>query len=152
MGPNRFGRILGVSARVAADKVRERSAQSSSAPAHQASSARPSSPATARPAAQRAAIASAAAYADGSRRLARGAGRFGAAIWRPFAHATGVLTLQITGVFFALFTLFFTGHAWQVYKTAGRHDSHFLVYTALAVLFLWFAVSSFWRASRRGKQ
>ncbi len=63
-------------------------------------------------------------YAEGSRRVARGAGRFGSALVRPFAHATGVLALQITGVFFALFTVFFTVHAWQAFKAIGAHDRH----------------------------
>ena len=90
-----------------------------------------------------------ATYAQGGRRLARGAGRFGATLVRPFAHATGVLTLEITGVFFALFTLFFVEHAWQVYTKARWRDGHFAIYAALAALFAWFAVSSFWRAKRK---
>jgi hypothetical protein len=68
---------------------------------------------------------------------------------KPFAHATGVLTLEITGVFFAMFTLFFVSHAWQVYKKASWRDGHFAVYAVLAVLFAWFAVTSFWRARRK---
>jgi hypothetical protein len=91
-------------------------------------------------------------YGEGGRRLARGAGRFGSALVRPFAHATGVLTLQITGVFFALFTVFFTLHAWQVFKAAGVHDRHVLVYAAFAVLFAWFTMTSFWRARVKQKR
>jgi hypothetical protein len=91
-------------------------------------------------------------YVAGSRRLARGAGRFGASIWRPFAHASGVLWLQITGVFFGLFTLFFVVHASQVYRVAGWQDRHEIVYCILAILFGWFAVSSFWRAHRKQKK
>lgn len=68
---------------------------------------------------------------------------------KPFAHATGVLTLEITGVFFALFTLFFVEHAWLAYKGPGWRDAHFAVYAALATLFAWFAMSSFWRARRK---
>lgn len=106
--------------------------------------------ARARPAASAtAALPARANYAEGGRRLARGAGRFGASLWRPFAHATGVLTLEISGVFFALFTLFFVSHAWQIYKLEGWRDRHFAVYVGLGALFAWFAVSSFWRARRK---
>jgi hypothetical protein len=71
---------------------------------------------------------------------------------RPFAHATGVLALQITGVFFALFTVFFTVHAWQAFKATGAHDRHVLVYVVAALLFAWFTVTSFWRARTRQKR
>lgn len=84
--------------------------------------------------------------------MARGAGRFGAALVRPFAHATGVLWNQIVGVFFALFAIFFTEHAWILHKSAGLRDRHLIVYIVLALLFAWFAVSSFWRARRRQRR
>ena len=73
-------------------------------------------------------------------------------MWRPFAHASGVLWLQVTGVFFAMFTLFFVVHASQLYKVAGWHDRHVIAYGAFAVLFAWFAVTSFWRAHKRQKK
>jgi hypothetical protein len=90
--------------------------------------------------------------AEGGRRFARGASRFSASLWRPFAHATGILGLQITGVFFALFTMIFAVHSWQLWKSAGLRDHHLPLYAAFAVLFAWFAVSSFWRASRKQKR
>jgi hypothetical protein len=154
MGANRFGRVLGVSARIAAEKLREKAAQTAAPQPRPAASPPPvPRPATvpARSASSGAPPpnASAAEYVAGSRRLARGAGRFGASIWRPFAHASGVLWLQITGVFFGMFTLFFVVHASQVYRSAGWHDRHVIAYCILAILFGWFAVSSFWRAARR---
>lgn len=115
----------------------QRSAASSQAAATSASSGTPSRKAN---------------YGEGGRRLARGAGRFGSALVRPFAHATGVLTLQITGVFFALFTVFFALHTWQVLKSAGAHDRHVLVYATFAVLFAWFTITSFWRARVKQKR
>ncbi|MGA8908594.1 MAG: hypothetical protein WB524_13320, partial [Acidobacteriaceae bacterium] len=76
---------------------------------------------------------------------------FSSSLLRPFAHATGLLILQITGVFFALFTFVFAVHSWQLYRTAGWRDHHLPMYLAFAVLFAWFAISSFWRANRRQK-
>lgn len=146
MEPNRFGRVLGVGARVAAEKLKERAAQgarpANAEPARLAGQGpvRIANQGQARPVEM---------AAEGGRRLARGAGRFGASLWRPFAHATGVLTLEITGVFFVLFTIFFAAHSWQIYKAGGWHDRHLVVYGGFGVLFAWFAVSSFWRARRK---
>lgn len=149
MEPNRFGRVLGVGARIAAEKLRERTAQRSPSAARSVPASQPAPAASGRPAARPSTASSTQGYAEGGRRLARGAGRFGGALWRPFAHATGVLSLQITGVFFAIFTLFFTIHAWQIFKTAGLRDSHFIVYAVCAMVFAWFTVTSFWRARRK---
>ena len=151
MQPNRLGRILGISARVAADKLRERTTQAT-AQAQRLASTSPAPARTAPPTTSVPTLPASASLAEGSRRLARGAGRFGASMWRPFVHAAGVLTLQITGVLFALFTLFFIVHFWQIYKAAGWRDHHLPLYAAFAVLFAWFAVSSFWRASRKQKR
>ncbi|MFP5229784.1 MAG: hypothetical protein ACLGXA_19395, partial [Acidobacteriota bacterium] len=97
-------------------------------------------------------VPSSAAMADGGRRLARGAGRFGASLWKPFAHATSILTLQITGLLFAFFALGFGAKCWQLYKTSGWTDRHLALYLIFAALFAWFAVTSFWRAARKGKR
>jgi hypothetical protein len=156
MQPNRLGRILGIGTRIAAEKIRDRAAQAGQA-----------APAPNRPAVEvgappmlvgRKALGVAAqilnprpeaAIADGGRRLARGAGRFGGAMLQPVARAGGILTLQISGVFFALFALFFLSHTWQTWRAAGWHDRHTEVYAALTLLFGWFTVSSFWRAKRK---
>ncbi len=168
MEPNRLGRIIGVGARVAADKLRERTAQASAA-AQQAAPAMPGpqgpsaiprpepppsrtttstapSPEPSRPAPKLA------AHADGARRFAQGAGRFTSTLVRPFAHATGILILQITGLFFAFFAVGFSFYSFKLYKVAGWRDHHLPLYAAFAVLFAWFAVSSFWRASRKQKR
>jgi hypothetical protein len=96
--------------------------------------------------------ASSAALAEGSRRFARGAGRFISSLWKPFAHATGLLGLQITGLLFAFFALGFGAKCWQLYRDAGWRDHYLPMYVAFAALFIWFAVSSFWRASRKQKR
>lgn len=154
MEPNRIGRILGIGTRVAADKLRERTSQATAgaSPAAPAPGALPAASAPKRTASTPARAPSAAALADGGRRFARGAGRFSASLWRPFAHATGVLTLQITGVFFALFALVFGAHCWQLYKASRWSDHHLPMYGIFGVLFAWFAVSSFWRANRKQKR
>jgi hypothetical protein len=146
MEPNRLGRVLGAGTRIAADKLRERAAQAMANPpttsSTEATAASPRIPSAPK----------AASYAEGAGRLARGAGRFGASMWRPFAHATGVLWLQVTGVFFSMFTLFFVVHASQLYRAAGWHNRRVIAYAAFALLFAWFAVTSFWRAQRRQKK
>lgn len=146
MRPNRWGRVLGVSTRLAADKLREKAAQAAAAPSGTSTPTAAAAPTRVQ------SPPKAASYAEGAGRLARGAGRFGASMWRPFAHATGVLWLEVTGVFFGMFTLFFVVHASQLYKIAGWHDRHVLAYGAFALLFAWFAVTSFWRAHRRQKK
>jgi hypothetical protein len=166
MQPNRLGRILGIGARVAADELRKRTAQAASAPSNPAPRPSPSAP-TPRPSTASAPSSAAskpspapyqpsvppsASIATGSRRIARGAGRFGASLWHPFAHASGILWLQITGLFFAFFAVGFALHSWQLYRSAGWRDHHLALYIVFGVLFLWFAVSSFWRANRKQKR
>lgn len=143
MQPNRLGRVLGISARIAAEKFRESKARmdAAAAQAHSSASQAPPRAQASRP--------DPAVYAQRSRRVAREAGRVGAAFLRPFAHATGILWYQIAGVFFALFTLFFFAHAWQAWRMAGTHDRRFVLYAGVGLLFAWFAISSFWRAKKR---
>ena len=92
-----------------------------------------------------------------SRRVAtakRGAKAFGQALLGPFTHAGGVLWLEITGLFFALFALFFVQSVYRV-RTAwrqGPEHTHLLLYCALAFVFAWFSVSSFARAYRKSKR
>ncbi len=72
----------------------------------------------------------------------------------PLTHTGGVLWLEITGLFFALFAAFF---AQNVYKfrhdyAGGPEHTHFLVYAALAILFAWFTVTSFYKARQKEKR
>src|SRR5580698_843436 len=135
MEPNRLGRALGIGARVAAKKLRDGTAGAVAA-VQRSNAAQPAPTATTPPKPVEPATPSAPSMAEGS---------------RPLAHATGILTLQITGSFFAIFTLVFAVHSWQLYKSAGWHDHHLPLYAAFAVLFAWFTVSSFWRANRKQK-
>jgi hypothetical protein len=84
----------------------------------------------------------------------RGAKRFGESVWGPFAHAGSVLWLEISGVFFGIFSLFFIQSAYRLraaWQSGPQHD-RFLVYAAVAIIFLYFSGSSFYRAYRRQKR
>lgn len=90
--------------------------------------------------------------------IARGGRRFGEAMWGPFARASGVLWLEVTGVFFGLIALFGLQGMWT-HRTAWRQTAedhaahqHLLLETAVAVAFGYFCISSFLRASRRGRR
>jgi hypothetical protein len=131
MKPERVGRTFGAGVRIASGMLRERVARST-----QAQAPKPGTP----------------AIAERGKGLARGAKTFGRSIWSPFAHASSVLWLEITGLFFALFGLFF---AQDVYKLrggwrGGPAHSHFLISAVLMLVFFYFCASSF--ASARAKQ
>ena len=169
----RFGRALGVGARAAAKTlvtaVDAAKAPNPSAPAtkpaqngtrtsapvrteQRAQTAQPSSTRVAQQAARKATQAR-----QTGQGLVRGSKRFGEAVWTPFVKLSGVLGLELAGVFFGVFALFGAGWAWKLrgdwHETAANHDAHvrFLVCAAMAVVFGYFLVSSFVRASRRSR-
>lgn len=92
------------------------------------------------------------------RRLKEGSRRFGQAAWGPVAKLSGVLWLELTGVFFGIFAVFAGSAAWKgraaLRETAGNHDAHarLLISMAMAMLFGYFCVSSFVKANRRGRR
>jgi hypothetical protein len=94
------------------------------------------------------------AAARGAKAARAGGKRFGEAVWGPFTRAGHVLWLEVTGVFFGLFALFFLSEAWRL--RAGLHggvqQSHFWMFVAMGVVFVYFCVSSFLRARKRGKR
>ncbi len=69
-------------------------------------------------------------YAGRGKAVAKGTRKFGEAVWKPFAHASSVLWLEVTGLFFGIFTLFFgmntykLRHEWSI----GPDHQRFLVY------------------------
>ena len=89
------------------------------------------------------------------RGVRRGARQFGQAFWARFARLSGVLWLEVTGVFFGLFALFAVGAIWRLrgawHSTAANEGSHKSLLGAMAMLgvFGYFCVSSFVRARRR---
>jgi hypothetical protein len=75
----------------------------------------------------------------------------------PFARAGRALWLEIAGLFFALFALFFAQNVYRLrsdYAHGSEHE-HFVIYCVLLVIFAYFSASSFVRArrvSRLGKR
>jgi hypothetical protein len=147
MEPKKVGRTLGIGLRVASNMVRER-VERASAPVPPSSTAGNGSPRTTAPASSSVPIGRRVATAK------RGAKAFGQALLGPFTHAGGVLWLEITGLFFALFALFFVQSIYRV-RTAwrtGPEHTHLLLYVAMAFIFAWFSVSSFTRAYRKSRR
>ncbi len=149
MEPKKVGRTLGIGVRVASNMLRERVQRAAaSAPA-------PSTTGNGRPAAAPA-FTSGRSIPASSRVAAakRGAKAFGQALLGPFTHAGGVLWLEITGLFFALFALFFVQSIYRVHTAwrQGPEHTHLLLYCAMAFVFGWFSVSSFARAYRKSKR
>ena len=156
----RFGRALGVGARAAAKTlVTAVDAATSPNPSGTTAGAQPKS--AARPDAATVAtqqVAKAAAQAlQTTEGLARGSKQLGDSVWRPFVKLSGVLWLEFTGVFFGIFAAFAASGAWKLWgdlhETATNHDTHMhlLLAAGMAVLFGYFCVSSFVKASRKGR-
>ncbi|MGA9718083.1 MAG: hypothetical protein WBQ79_07355 [Acidobacteriaceae bacterium] len=151
MEPNRFGRKLGIGVRVASRMVKERAAQANNQPAAAQTTTPPPPPRPSTPPPTRPPIKN---YAEPARRVGVGTRRFGQAFFGPLKHISGTLWLEITGLFFALFAVFFGQNAWRTRASAlhGAEHAHFLLYAVVTLVFLYFCVSSFVKASRRGKR
>jgi hypothetical protein len=168
----RFGRVLGIGTRLAAKTVAS-AIDAAKAPnpaggTTQAAAASPSSAlkervAPVQPAAQtpraRVQVREAANIASKTGRgLKEGGRRFGEAVWGPFARLSGVLWLEFTGVFFGLFAVTAGAGAWKLWNgwhgVSATHDPRgaFFVAVGMTALFGYFCVSSFVRASHRGRQ
>jgi hypothetical protein len=160
MEPKRFGRTLGIGVRVASNILRDRASKISRAnespEAVETSAGGAKGGAYVEKAREVAAFRGAAARetAQKSRALGRGAKKFGQAFWGPFSHAGGLLWLEITGLFFALFALFFAQNVYRTHTSwrQGPEHTHFLLYVALTLIFVWFSTSSFLRARKRSKK
>jgi hypothetical protein len=160
----RFGRALGIGARAAAktlvtavDAATAPNPTSTQKAAGGASVAGRKAESTAARLGQKAAQTTAQVVLTGQG-LKRGGKRFGEAVWGPFVKLSGQLWLELTGVFFGIFAVSAASSAWKMrgglYETAGNHEAHMhlLLAVAMAVVFGYFCVSSFVRASRRGKR
>jgi hypothetical protein len=143
MEPNTLGRKLGIGVRVASKMLLARATQSTPPPAA------PSVSETV----QQQATHPTQVYPARGKAVARGSRKFGEAVWRPFAHASGVLWLEVTGLFFAIFTLFFAVNTYKLrYEWAvGPDHQRFLVYSVVTLAFAYFTFSSFYRARQKEK-
>ena len=139
MEPNSLGRKLGVGVRVASRMLLER--------ASQGSPPTPPVPDVVAPTRQ------SQVYAGRGKGVARGTRKFGEAMWKPLAHASGVLWLEVTGLFFGVFTFFFGMNTYKLrYEWAvGPDHQRFLVYGIVTLIFGYFTFSSFYRARKKEK-
>jgi hypothetical protein len=134
MEPNSFGRRLGIGVRVGANILRDRAGRASQTTTESVKQNAP-------------------VYASRSKAVGRGAKRFGQAVWGPLAHASGVLWLEITGLFFGIFTVFFAQNVYKLrHATSGPDHRRLLVYVGVSLIFAYFTVSSFYRARRKEKK
>jgi hypothetical protein len=89
--------------------------------------------------------------------VAQGSKRFGTSVWRPFVKLSGVLWLEMTGSFFALFALFAGQSTWthraDLHQTVLNHTArqHLLVSCGVTLAFTYFSVTSFLKARRRSR-
>jgi len=155
----RFGRALGIGTRLAAKTL--------VTAVDAATSPNPSRPPTRNPSPSPAPTSRQPAAPAGkptrqlhstTRGLAEGSRRFGQAVWRPTVKLSGVLWLELTGVFFGIFALSATIAAWKLrgnlHRTPANADAHthLLFAIGIAIVFAYFCASSFLRARRRGQQ
>jgi hypothetical protein len=84
------------------------------------------------------------------RKAAQGGRGFGRAFWKPFSAAGRALWHEITGLFFALFALFFAQGLWHLHNDwrSGPEHRHFVIDLMMTVVFLYFSISAFVRSRR----
>jgi len=152
MEPKKVGRALGIGVRVASNMVRQRVAQAAAAPSTPVTAATPRPPEPPPP--RRGPVPAPIPGPSKTATAKRGAKAFGQAVLGPFTHAGSILWLEITGLFFALFALFFVQSVYRVHTAwrQGPEHAHLLLYCVLALGFGWFSVSSFTRAYRKNKR
>jgi len=148
MEPKKVGRTLGIGVRVASNMLRQRVEQAAAAHPGPVEAGKGQPAAAPRPAPAKPSLSSRAATAK------LGAKAFGQALLGPFTHAGSILWLEISGLFFALFGLFFVQSVYRVRAAwrQGPEHTHLLLYVFLAVVFVWFSASSFTRAYRKSKR
>jgi hypothetical protein len=151
----RLGRRLGIGTRLAAKALREQAQNlgsagnsSSAAPATQRrpASAPPRAEAKPRSVTMRSVVPS----GNLVRKAAQGGRGFGRAFWKPFSAAGRALWHEVTGLFFALFALFFGQSLWNLRDAwrFGPEHRHFVIDLVMTVLFLYFSISAFVRSRR----
>jgi hypothetical protein len=85
------------------------------------------------------------------------AGALGRSVWSPLAKFSSVLWLQVTGTFFTLIAAFLSQGLWKE-RAAVKMSVHsaeagkFYLHLVAFLVFAYFAVSNFVRASRRERR
>ena len=150
MGSEAAGRKLGIGLRLAARAVWERAGNASAA---SSTGIKGTSIAAASTASNSTAQAVSQVKSRG-KAIARGTKRFGEAVVGPVAHTGGVLWLEITGLFFLLFAAFFGQSVYRLRGDwkAGPDHTYFLIYSALTLIFIWFAFFNFFKARLKEKK
>lgn len=71
--------------------------------------------------------------------------------WRSISRVLHLLFLQIVGLVFCLFAVSMAVRIPRAYRErlAGSGTQEFYLLSILSVVFLWFGLTSFWRARRR---
>jgi hypothetical protein len=161
----RFGRALGVGARVAA-KTLATAVDAATSPnpsatekTKQATEAAPAAAGKAESSRVRQQAAKTTAQVrQTSAGLKEGSKRFRESVGGPLARLSVALWLELTGVFFGIFAVFAVGGAWKLRGalngTGPNHDAHgrFLAAVLMAAVFAYFCVSSFVKANRRSQR
>jgi hypothetical protein len=157
----RFGRVLGIGTRLAAKTLAE-AVDAAIAPSPAAKAGTPATSPTrtevpGRQAAQQVRQTASQVKRTGAG-LKEGGRRFGEAVWEPFVRLSGVLWLELTGVFFGIFAFFAGTAMWKqrgsLHAASTNHDAyvHFLLLGGMTLVFGYFFVSSFVKAHLRGKK
>ncbi len=166
----RFGRALGFGARHAvktlttavdaatAESPSKGRTASVGGPAAAHRSSTPGASASPNPTVTKAARTAAQTIVKGQktkRGLQQGTKRFGEAVWGPVVRLSGVLGLEVSGVFFGIFALFGLGSAWHLrgaWRPGSADQQQLMGAVAMAAIFGYFCVSSFVRARRRERR
>jgi hypothetical protein len=89
------------------------------------------------------------------RNVARGFFSGARIFWGNLRHVMGLLFLEVTGAIFLFFGLGISAKAWseyQAYRASGHNPQRLELAIALAVMFLYFGISSFWRSRRKARR
>lgn len=155
----RFGRVLGSGARSAAKTLiqaidaakADNPACTTSVSDHMPPQRDDVQPAS-RPAATAYATQSATRVVEQRRGVRHGASRFRDLALKPFVRLSGVVVLEVVGVFFGVFAVYGFNTMWRVHASwhAGSpNHRQFLGGALILALFGYFCVTSFVRARRR---
>lgn len=90
-----------------------------------------------------------------NRNVARGLFSGARVFWGNLRHVTGLLFLEVTGAIFLFFGLGISAKAWseyQAHRAGAQNTQRMELAIALAVMFLYFGISSFWRSRRKARR